>query len=97
MLRWITLISLVLVFVLALYLAYANGAMVRLDYLAGSEEVHLSSALLGAAVIGWLLGLVSGFTVVWRLRRELRRRKRMLDEAESEIRNLRSVPPQHER
>lgn len=97
MLRWITLISLVLVFILALYLAYANGAMVRLDYLVGSEEVHLSAALLGAAVIGWLLGLASGFTVVWRLRRELRRQQRMLDEAESEVRNLRRVPSQHER
>jgi putative membrane protein len=97
MLRWITLISLVLVFILALYLAYANGAMVTLDYLVGSEEVHLSAALLGAAVIGWLLGLASAFSIVWRQRRELRRHKRMLDEAESEVRNLRSVPSQHER
>lgn len=97
MLRWITLISLFLVFVLALLLAYANGALVRLDYLVGSEEVHMSSALLGAAVIGWLLGLASGFTVVWRLRRALRRQKRMLDEAESEVRNLRNAPGTHDR
>ena len=55
-----------------LLLAYANGAIVRLDYLVGSEQVHLSSALLGAAVIGWLLGLVSSFIVVFRLRRERR-------------------------
>jgi lipopolysaccharide assembly protein A len=97
MLRWITIISLFLVFVLALLLAYANGALVRLDYLVGSEEVHMSSALLGAAVIGWILGLASAFSVVWRLRRDLRRHKRMLDEAESEVRNLRNVPPPHER
>ena len=95
MLRWITLISLLLVFALALLLAYANGDIVQLDYLVGSEEVHLSSALLGAAVLGWLLGLVSGFTVVFRLKRESRRLQRSLQEAEAEIRNLRSVPFKH--
>ena len=97
MLRWITLISLLLVFVLALLLAYANGDIVQLDYLVGSEEAHLSSALLGAAVLGWFLGLVSGFTVVFRLRRQVRRLKRAISEAETEIRNLRSVPFRHER
>ncbi len=92
MIRWMTLISLLCVFALALMLAYANGVIVRLDYLVGSEEVHLSSALLGAAIIGWLLGLVSSFTVVFRLRRESRRLKRSIQEAEAEIRNLRSMP-----
>jgi uncharacterized integral membrane protein len=97
MLRWITLISLFLVFALALLLAYANGDMVRLDYLVGSEEVHMSSALLGAAVIGWLLGLASAFGVLFRMRRDLRRQKRSLDEAESELRNLRNAPVKHDR
>jgi len=97
MLRWITLFSLLIVFALALLLAYANGSIVELDYLVGSEQVHLSSALLGAAVVGWLLGLVSGFTVVFRLRREARRLKRALRDMEAEIRNLRSVPYRHER
>ena len=97
MIRWITLISLLLVFALALMLAYANGASVRLDYLVGSEQVHLSSALLGAAVIGWLLGLISSFTVVFRLRRENRKLQRSLREAEAEIRNLRSLPFKNER
>ncbi len=97
MIRWITLASLLCLFALALLLAYANGAMVKLDYLVGSEEVHLSSALLGAAVLGWLLGLVSSFTVVFRLRREARRLQRSIAEAEAEIRNLRSVPFKHDR
>src|SRR5690349_14469369 len=97
MLRWITLISLFLVFVAALLLAYANGAIVELDYLVGSDQVHLSSALLGAAVVGWLLGLVSAFIVVFRLRRQVRRLKRAISVAETEIRNLRSVPFRHER
>ncbi|HEY3859221.1 MAG TPA: LapA family protein, partial [Gammaproteobacteria bacterium] len=74
-----------------------NGDMVRLDYLVGSEEVHMSSALLGAAVIGWLLGLASAFGVLFRMRRDLRRQKRSLDEAESELRNLRNAPVKHDR
>ena len=97
MTRWITLISLLCVFTLALMLAYANGAIVRLDYLVGSEQVHLSSALLGAAVVGWLLGLVSSFGVVFRLRSESRRLQRSIREAEAEIRNLRSLPFKNER
>lgn len=97
MIRWMTLISLLCVFALALMLAYANGVSVRLDYLVGSGQVHLSSALLGAAVIGWLLGLVSSFTVVFRLRRERRALKRAMREAEAEIRNLRSLPFKNDR
>jgi uncharacterized integral membrane protein len=97
MFRWITFISLFLVFALALLLAYANGALVRLDYLVGSEEVHLSAALLGAGVIGFLIGLASAFGVLFRMKRDLRRQRRSLDEAESELRNLRNTPPPHER
>ncbi|HEV2112404.1 MAG TPA: LapA family protein [Gammaproteobacteria bacterium] len=97
MTRWIILTLLLCVFALALTLAYANGAIVRLDYLVGSEQVHLSSALLGAAVAGWLLGLVSSFSVVFRLRRESRRLQRSIREAEAEIRNLRSLPFKNER
>jgi hypothetical protein len=48
-------------------------------------------------VLGWLLGLASGFSVVFRLKREMRRQQRTLDEVESELRSLRSVPPQNER
>jgi uncharacterized integral membrane protein len=97
MLRWITFLSLFLVFALALLLAYANGALVRLDYLVGSEEVHFSAALLGAGVIGFLIGLASAFGVLFRMKRDLRRQRRSLDEAESELRNLRNTPPPHER
>jgi hypothetical protein len=63
----------------------------------GSEQVHLSSALLGAAILGWLLGLVSGFTVIFRLKRESRRLMRSIREAEAELRNLRSMPFKNER
>lgn len=92
MLRWIAVIILLCVFVVALLLAYANGTVVVLDYLVGSLRVHLSSALLGAAIIGWLLGLLSSLLVIFQLKRETWRLKRSIHDAESEIRNLRNLP-----
>lgn len=92
MVRWIAFIVLICVFILALLLAYANGTTVVLDYLMGSMHVHLSSALLGAAIIGWILGLLSSLTIIFRLKREAWRLKRSAREAEAEIRNLRNLP-----
>jgi uncharacterized integral membrane protein len=97
MTRWLILISLLCVFLVTLFIAYANGELVELDYLVGSIQVHLSSALLGAAIVGWLLGLVSAFMAMFRLKRQSRRLERSLREAEAEIRNLRSVPFKNER
>ncbi|MGA9854270.1 MAG: LapA family protein [Gammaproteobacteria bacterium] len=92
MVRWIAFIVLICVFILALLLAYANGTTVVLDYLIGSMHVHLSSALLGAAIIGWILGLISSLAIIFRLKREAWRLKRLAREAEAEIRNLRNLP-----
>lgn len=92
MLRWIAIIFFLCVFVVALLLAYANGTTVQLDYLAGDIRVHLSSALLGAAIIGWLLGLLSSLAVIFRLKREAWKLKRSIRDAEAEIRNLRNLP-----
>lgn len=92
MLRWIAIIILLCIFALALLLAYANGATVTLDYLAGNLRVHLSSALLAAAIIGWLLGIASCLLVIFRLKRETWQLKRRLRDVEAEIRNLRNLP-----
>lgn len=92
MFRWIAIILFVCIFVIALILAYANGTTVTLSYLVGSARVHLSSALLGAGIIGWLLGLLSGLVVVFRLKRETWRLNRSIRDAEAEIRNLRNLP-----
>ena len=92
MMRWIAFIVLMCVFIVALLLAYANGTTVVLDYLMGSMRVHLSSALLGAAIIGWILGLLSSLAIIFRLKREAWRLKRSAREAEAEIRNLRNLP-----
>lgn len=92
MLRWLILILLLCVFVVALLLAYANGGIVTVSYLAGEIHMHLSSALLGAAVIGWLLGLLSSLAVIFRLKREAWKLKRSIRDSEAEIRNLRNLP-----
>ena len=96
MLRWIAVIILLCVFALALLLAYANGSTVTLDYLAGRRQVHLSSALFAAAIIGWLLGILSSLLVIFRLKREAWRLKRSVRDAEAEIRNLRNLPLKHD-
>jgi lipopolysaccharide assembly protein A len=92
MMRWIAFIVLIAIFAVALLLAYANGTTIALDYLMGSVHVHLSSALLGAAIIGWILGLLSSLAIIFRLKRETWRLKRSVREAEAEIRNLRNLP-----
>lgn len=92
MLRWIAVAILLCIFLLALLLAYANGATIALDYLVGTMRVHLSSALLGAAIIGWLLGLLSSLAIIFRLKREAWRLRRSIRDAEAEIRNLRNLP-----
>ncbi|HVC29085.1 MAG TPA: LapA family protein [Gammaproteobacteria bacterium] len=92
MMRWIAFIILISIFAVALLLAYANGTTIVLDYLIGSMHVHLASALLGAAIIGWILGLLSSLAIIFRLKREARRLKRSVREAETEIRNLRNLP-----
>ena len=92
MLRWIAIIIFLCVFAVALLFAYANGSIVRVSYLAGDIQVHLSSALLGAAIIGWLLGLLSSLAVIFRLKREAWKLKRSIRDAEAEIRNLRNLP-----
>lgn len=92
MLRWIAIIILVLIFLAALLLAYANGATVELHYIVGTIHVRLASALLGAAIIGWLFGLLSSLAVIFRLKRETWRLRRSISDAEAEIRNLRNLP-----
>ncbi|HEX6551093.1 MAG TPA: lipopolysaccharide assembly protein LapA domain-containing protein [Gammaproteobacteria bacterium] len=92
MLRWIAIIFFLCIFVVALLFAYANGTTVQLNYLAGDIQVHLSSALLGAAIVGWLLGLLSSLAVIFRLKREAWKLKRSIRDAEAEIRNLRNLP-----
>ncbi|MGH8371433.1 MAG: LapA family protein [Gammaproteobacteria bacterium] len=92
MLRWIAIIIFLCVFAVALLFAYANGNTVQVSYLIGDLRVHLSSALLGAAIIGWLLGLLSSLAVIFRLKREAWKLKRSIRDAEAEIRNLRNLP-----
>lgn len=92
MLRWIAVVVVLCIFAAALFLAYANGAVVTLDYLAGRAHVHLASAILGAAFVGWVLGIISSLLVIFRLKRETWRLRRSMRDAEAEIRNLRNLP-----
>lgn len=92
MLRWIAVVIVLCIFAAALFVAYANGSVVTLDYIAGRTQVHLASAILGAAFVGWVLGVISSLLVIFRLKRETWRLRRSVRDAEAEIRNLRNLP-----
>lgn len=92
MLRWVAVVVVLCIFAAALFLAYANGSVVTLDYIAGRAHVHLASAILGAACVGWILGIISSLLVIFRMKRETWRLRRALRDAEAEIRNLRNLP-----
>jgi uncharacterized integral membrane protein len=57
--------------VVVIALAVANTRQVKLSWVAGSSHASLVWIILAAAVLGWLLGIVTG--IVFRLRT---RRKR---------------------
>lgn len=92
MVRWIAVVIVLCIFAAALFLAYANGSMVTLDYIAGRAHLHLASVILGAAVVGWILGIISSLLIIFRLKRETWRLRRSVRNAEAETRNLRNLP-----
>jgi len=58
----------VALFVCLIALVVANTRQVKLDWVVGSSTASLVWIVLFSAVIGWLLGLVSGAMFRWRTR-----------------------------
>lgn len=80
------------VFVAGLLVGYANTRSVQIDYLFGAVEVRLVSAMLTAFAVGAVLTLLAFGGRLLLLRRELRRLRRRLRDAETELKNLRTLP-----
>ena len=72
--------------------AVLNASPVHLNYYFGSRDVPLSVALVLTLLLGAVLGVVSSFGVVLKLRREIARLRKAVKLAEKEILNLRSIP-----
>ena len=58
--------------VVLVVLAAANTRAVKLDWVVGSTHASLVWIILAAAVLGWLLGLVTGMVVHHRTRKEVK-------------------------
>lgn len=92
MLRIIAIALALLVTVLGASFAYQNSDTVTVNLWVRSFEVGLPFAMFFALAIGWVIGIVSVSGVIVRQLREVRRLRRAVKLAETEINNLRSIP-----
>lgn len=92
MLRIITIALALLVIVLGASFAYRNSMPVNVDLWVRSFELGLPFVIFFALAAGWVIGVVSVSGVIVRQLREIRRLKRSMKLAETEINNLRSIP-----
>jgi uncharacterized integral membrane protein len=82
----------VLVVVLGASFAWLNAGPVHLDLWVAEDEVGLPFVLFVVLLTGWVLGMVSMVGIIVRQMREIRRLRRNVKLAETEINNLRSIP-----
>ncbi len=93
MLRILLLILLLLVFLAGASLSYFNAAPVHFNYLVGSADVRLIVLLVGAVALAVVLTLLLCLLKFFALRGEIRGLRRQLRNAETELKNLRNLPP----
>lgn len=92
MLRIIAIALALLVIVLGASFAYQNSASVDVYLWVRNYEVGLPFVVYFSLAIGWVVGVLSVSGVIVRQLREVRRLRRAVKLAETEINNLRSIP-----
>jgi uncharacterized membrane protein YciS (DUF1049 family) len=92
MLRILLLLLLILVFVGGLAVGYSNAGPVSFNYLFGKTELSLVVLVLTVFAVAVLLTLLVCAGRILRLSADLRRLRRQLREAETELKNLRNIP-----
>ncbi len=92
MLRILVVLLVVAVFVAGAALGYFNSTPVAFDYLFGSVQLRLVSLIVGTFLVGALLMLALCAIRMLGLSRDLRRLRRQLRDAETELKNLRNLP-----
>ena len=82
------------VFLLVLGLSFAllNASPVELNYYFGRVELPLASALVLTLAIGALLGLLGMLNMVFKLKRENMKLKKIIKAPERELTQLRALP-----
>ncbi len=83
-----------LLFTLGIVVGHANNAEVQFDYLVGSVRLNQVSLLLFVFGFGVGLTLIACAGRLLALRSEVRRVRRRLVDAETELKNLRNLPVQ---
>lgn len=92
MLRLLRTLVIVVALVLGIAFGFFNFDPVDVDLLLSEARVPLVVVLVAAFIIGFAIALLLLLGRVLVLRRALSRTRRDLDEARTEIRNLRSMP-----
>lgn len=90
--RILALIVLLLVVALGLTFSVMNAEPVNLNYYFGSAAIPLALLLVGAVVLGAVLGVLASLGAIFRLKRDNARLRRDVRLAEKEVSNLRSLP-----
>lgn len=92
MLRTLGLLCLVVIFCLAAAIGYFNLTPVQFDYLFGRTDIRLVLLLLIVFALGVALTLLCCSIGLLGQHRELRRLRKQLNKAETELKNLRLLP-----
>jgi len=82
----------VLILVIGFVLAILNSAPININYYYGWIEIPLSFALLGAFIVGALMGLVSKAWSNWVLRQRYAKLSKQAELTKKEVSNLRTYP-----
>lgn len=92
MLRIVIVLLLVLVFVLGASLGYFNADRVSFHYVFGSVEVSVAVLVIVSFLSAAVLTLLLCALRMLALHREIRRLRKHLRDAETELKNLRNLP-----
>jgi uncharacterized integral membrane protein len=66
---WVSLVIAIAAIVFLILLISRNTRQVKLDYVVGDTQARLIWLIIVAAIVGWVLGIVTGFLVRHRTRR----------------------------
>jgi uncharacterized integral membrane protein len=67
---WVALVIAIAAIVFLILLISRNTRQVKLDYVAGDTQARLIWLIIVAAIVGWVLGIVTSFLVRHRTRRQ---------------------------
>lgn len=92
MLRVLVIAALIVFLVLGASIGYFNAQEVEFDYLAGTMRMPLIALVIGEFVLAVLLTLLICLGRMLSLKAEIRRLRKQVQGAESELKSLRELP-----